>query len=138
MEATNQYFVYGTLKRGLRNSHVWPANPMAVVQGWIRGQLFGRPEYPALKIGNDRVMGELWRFETKHIGQVADALDVLEGTNDNGPNDLYHRVIADVFDMSGQSLGSASTYRYVGNPIRDGFERITQDSDGYVRWPAAS
>ncbi|NND99206.1 MAG: gamma-glutamylcyclotransferase, partial [Pirellulaceae bacterium] len=104
---------------------------------------YDRYDYPAMSGGGDRVLGELWEFDTSVVANVLKRLDAIEGTHDNGPDDLYHRVIVETFDRGAvedvQSLGQAYTYHYVGNPIDDGFRLVRPDAaNGYVAWPAPS
>ncbi|QDT12223.1 gamma-glutamylcyclotransferase family protein [Planctomycetes bacterium K23_9] len=132
-----QFFVYGTLKRGLRNESVWPRAPLSVQVAWTRGLLYGGPHYPAMKPGHDRVRGELWTFDCDQCEAVTKSLDVLEGTNNNSPGDLYHRSIAEVFDLHGQSLGQANLYHYARDPLDHGFKKLQPQDDNYVDWPAA-
>ncbi len=136
---TNSFFVYGTLKRGLRNEPVWPHPPTGIQPAWASGTLFDRPEYPAMKAGTDRVLGELWRFDAIHLTDTLAAVDRLEGTNDNSPGDLYHRVVVPVFDANGcvqdKLLGEAYTYHYVRDPMEFGFHRIKPNANNFATWP---
>ena len=131
-------FVYGTLKRGYRNEHVWPTIPLHVESAWVRGRLFGRADYPALIPGNDAVAGELWTFEPAKIKCVVAALDELEGTTTNSERDLYHRVIVDVhLNIGSRDEHSAAvlafTYFYNGSPEERGFRRVLPER-GICRW----
>ena len=138
-KSINSFFVYGTLKRGLRNECVWPTKPIQIWEAWISGQLYERSDYPALKEGIDRVLGEVWLFEDEDVEPVTRALDLLEGTNGNGANDLYHRISVEPFSLTERPTITAWTYRYVGNPIDHGFRRMYPcENEGYVVWPAAS
>jgi gamma-glutamylcyclotransferase (GGCT)/AIG2-like uncharacterized protein YtfP len=137
----NAVFVYGTLKRGQCRAGLWPAQPQEIVVGWVRGKLFGRSDYPALRTGNDRVRGELWRFPPDVMPLVLKTLDEIEGTNQPGEPDLYHRGQIEVFDLLGDSIGIAHTYLYATDPTQDGFEPIEAEdaaSDREVFWPAES
>jgi gamma-glutamylcyclotransferase (GGCT)/AIG2-like uncharacterized protein YtfP len=130
-------FVYGTLKRGqCRESH-WPVTPRSIQPGWTRGALFGRPAYPAMTAGPDRVLGELWSFEADQVAGVLNVLDQIEGANQAGQVDLYHRVVTAVSADDESSLGEAWTYHYASDPRSDGFHRILPERTGYVKWPAA-
>ena len=132
-------FVYGTLKQGQCRAPMWPATPREIVPAWVRGQLFGRSDYPALRKGNDRVRGELWRFSPEDMPRVLETLDEIEGTNQPGEPDLYHREQVEVFDLQGVSLGTAHTYLYATDPLLDGFDAIEADpesTESEVSWPA--
>lgn len=133
-----QFFVYGTLKRGQRNERVWPTEATEILVAWAHGQLFGRSDYPAMKPGSDRVLGELWRFDETQVDEVFRALDILEGTNGNSPSDLYHRAVVETFGTDGKTLGNANTYLYVRDPNASGFRLIAPNDDSYVAWPADS
>ena len=135
---SHQFFVYGTLKRGYRNETVWPCRPLSIQSAWVRGALFAGPNYPAMKTGSDRVLGEVWMFDESACPEVLWALDALEGTNGNSPQDLYHRFVTETFDVDGNALGEAYVYRFVSDPPLQGFVRIPVGSDDYVVWPADS
>ncbi len=137
MTKPNQFFVYGTLKRGLRYDDVWPCQPLHVNVAWTLGTLFTGPHYPAMKAGSDRVVGELWVFDPSQRENVVKSLDVLEGTTDNHVDDLYHRLVATVYDFDGQSLGKAYLYHFARDPLQHGFTRLSAADDGYVAWPPA-
>lgn len=131
----SQFFVYGTLKQGHRNESVWPCQPLSVQIAWTRGELFGGPHYPAMKMGDDRVLGELWSFGDAASPSVVSALDVLEGTHGNGPGDLYHRFQLEAFQVDGESLGEAFVYHLVRDPLENGFKRIQPNENGFAVWP---
>jgi gamma-glutamylcyclotransferase (GGCT)/AIG2-like uncharacterized protein YtfP len=135
---TCHFFVYGTLKRGLKYEHVWPSEPLSVQAAWVRGVLFDGPSYPAMKPGGDRVLGELWSFDASQCDLVTRSLDALEGTNSNSPDDLYHRFVTEAFDRQGARLGDANVYHFVRDPLQNGFVQMSPRSDNYVAWPAAS
>ena len=117
---------------------VWPVEPIEVQIAWVHGKLFGRRDYPAMKPGTNRVLGEIWRFDDSDIDNVFRSLDILEGTNGSSPDDLYHRAIVSAHDLNGQPLGNANTYLYVRDPNANGFHLIAPQDDGYVAWPAPS
>ena len=135
----NQIFVYGTLKKGQRNEGVWPKCPLQIQPAWVRGRLFDRQDYPAMQAGDDRVLGELWTMAADDMNEVIRSLDHLEGTQGNGPNDVYHRLHVQVFDfdldLAEGSLGDAITYLYVRDPLADGFTLMTPGSNDFVEWP---
>jgi gamma-glutamylcyclotransferase (GGCT)/AIG2-like uncharacterized protein YtfP len=129
-------FVYGTLKRGYCREPFWPARPRLITSSWTLGSLFRGPEYPAMTVGDDRVLGECWHFEPAQMDRVLQTLDEVEGTNQPGRDDLYVRVQTDVFSLDDRPLATAWVYHYAVPPVRHGFRPITQKSTaGYVAWP---
>ena len=135
----NAVFVYGTLKRGQCREAMWPRRPTKIREAIVVGSLFGRDDYPAMREGIDRVLGEIWQFEPVDMPAVLKALDRIEGTNQPGAADLYHRVLVEVFDTSGNALGHAHSYRYASDPIADGFVLIEPAAaETYVAWPAGA
>lgn len=129
-------FVYGTLKRGQCRESLWPVAPRRIQPGWTRGALFDRPDYPAMTAGPDRVLGELWTFEAERVDAVLKVLDQIEGANQPGQVDLYHRVVTAVAADDESPLGEAWSYHYATDPLADGFQRILADRTGHVQWPA--
>ncbi len=125
----NQVFVYGTLKRDQCRGQMWPRTPTSIAPGWVRGTLFGRHDYPAMTPGDDRVRGELWRFEMSDMDAVMKVLDQIEGCPV-----LYVRAVVDVFDSDDAGLGQAHAYHYAVDPKGDGFVRVVP-VDGLVAWP---
>lgn len=123
-----QIFVYGTLKRGQCRHHLWPHEPVTISEAWIRGSLYGRADYPALRTGNDRVQGELWQFAETHLSDTLSTLDEIEGTNQPGSPDLYSRKSVETYDLTGKCLGPSYCYFYVRDPEQDGFHRIFKGS----------
>tara|TARA_R110002049_G_scaffold285698_1_gene466776 strand:+ start:201689 stop:202111 length:423 start_codon:yes stop_codon:yes gene_type:complete len=137
-EATiRSVFVYGTLKRGQCRESLWPVRPVAITPAWTRGTLFSRHDYPAMTGGNDRVRGECWQFDAERIAEVMRCLDVIEGANQPGTRDLYRRVIVELSDADGGSLGLAFGYHYAIDPTQDGFVPVRPDApDRDVAWPS--
>ncbi|MGB7346063.1 MAG: gamma-glutamylcyclotransferase family protein [Pirellulaceae bacterium] len=135
MTIPQQFFVYGTLKRGLQYETVWPCRPRSVQIAWTRGTLFDRRDYPSMTRGTDRVLGEIWQFDAEQIQAVAAALDVLEDTNGNGPDDLYHRLTTEAFDLDDKSIGIAHVYHFVRDPLECGFTKIMPNANNFVAWP---
>ncbi len=127
-------FVYGTLKRGQCRAGMWQESPHRIDDAWVRGELYGRVDYPALLPGGFKVRGEMWRFGRQQMPVVLKVLDQIEGTTDNAVDDLYHRVIIDAFDPAGEPLGVAYTYRYNRDVDADGFHRVAAE-DGFQVWP---
>ncbi|EMI18020.1 AIG2-like domain protein [Rhodopirellula maiorica SM1] len=129
-------FVYGTLKRGECRESLWPAAPASIQVGWTRGKLFHRHDYPAMQAGEDRVLGEFWSFSDDQMHEVLQVLDQIEGTNQPGFDDLYHRVHVEVYTPDNQPLGAAFGYHYATDPLDDGFTRVVPaEPEALVQWP---
>lgn len=90
-------FVYGTLKRGQCRSSLWPRSPIEVRAAWIYGKLYSRDDYPAMKAGGDRVIGETWRFAAVDIQPTLDVLDQIEGFNQGLGKNLYERQVVETY-----------------------------------------
>ena len=118
------FFVYGTLKRGQCREHLWPETPQSITTAWTLATLYGRQDYPAIQTGEDRVLGEVWRFEASQMPQVIKQLDRIEGTNQPNESDLYSRCTVNCFDLNEHPLGISYCYFYVIDPREDGFHRI--------------
>ena len=131
-------FVYGTLKRGECREVCWPRAPLSVEPAWTLGALIDLGPYPALLVGCDRVLGELWSFGPHDIATVFEQLDQIEGTNQSGMPNEYDRVRV---TATGQTLGeiSASTYRYANLRRAAQFTALAADhviaGQAYVQWP---
>ena len=133
---TTAIFVYGTLKRDQCRCRLWPAEPVSVQQAWSRGTLFGRQDYPAMTAGEDRVLGELWKFRERDLPRVLDALDQIEGTNLVGQEDLYRRAVVETWSLDDQLLENAYVYHYATDPCVDGFAELRPaDTHSFVQWP---
>jgi gamma-glutamylcyclotransferase (GGCT)/AIG2-like uncharacterized protein YtfP len=131
-------FVYGTLKRGQCREHCWPTPPRKIAAAWTLGRLYTRADYPALISGCDRVLGELWLYNANELPQVLRTLDEVEQTNQPGLEDLYRRVVVDVFSTTDESLGKAFTYHYAMDLDADGFSKIEAIGTDFVQWPGSS
>jgi len=143
------FFVYGTLCRGQCRQHCWPKTPDWIASAWVRGTLFGRQDYPSLRPGDDRVLGECWAFPESDSESVLNVLDAIEGTNQPGQPNLYDRVQMEVHLLETPSWRPGSQarpphtdsvaafgYHYATDPTEDGFRPMHPDSTGVVRWPA--
>jgi gamma-glutamylcyclotransferase (GGCT)/AIG2-like uncharacterized protein YtfP len=126
-------FVYGTLKRGQCREHCWPVPPSKIFDGYVLGTLYGRSDYPALVAGADRVIGELWCYDTA-LDRVVQVLDEIEETNQVGVPDLYKRAIVQVHSLDGNLIGPAYTYHYAQDLKADGFS-YHMPVEGWSRWP---
>lgn len=140
-----RFFVYGTLCRGQCREKCWPLEPLEITPAWTFGTLYGRADYPAMRPGNDRVMGECWRFDAAAIAEVRMVLDEIEVTDQPGIPNLYDVVAVEVFTLasvdqpvtaSSDRIGLAQAYHYSNPPEQDGFIKITPFVGHIVRWPA--
>ena len=93
--------------------------------------------------GNDQVAGELWRFAADVMPRLIEVIDQIEVTDQPGLDNLYDRVIVDVFDSddlnkSSSPVSQAFAYHYARDPVADGFEQIMPGQGhqaAFVRWP---
>lgn len=138
-----QVFVYGTLKRGQCRDSLWPRHPIEVIPAITRGTLYDREDYPAMTEGQDLVVGECWRFNEQDIPPVLETLDAIEGTNQAGAPDLYHRVEVDCWQSGDadskvplRAIGRAFAYHYARDTVADGFRQLYPARSGaVVCWP---
>ncbi len=129
-------FVYGTLKQGQCRETLWPCLPRSVRPGWVSGSLFARHDYPAMTLGADRVLGECWEFLPAEMPRVLHVLDQIEGTNQPGVDDLYHRVRVEVYAVNGHRIGPAFGYHYASDPLEDGFTPVyPPEPNALLQWP---
>lgn len=107
-------FVYGTLKRGMRNH--------GLVARWVRGvdvavgpgRLFDVGLYPALVAGPGRVAGEVLHLDPAGAAEALALLDELEGYRPGDPaGSLYVRRPVTVEVADGRRV-EAQTYLYTG------------------------
>lgn len=141
MSMRNEHvFVYGTLKRGQCREDCWPVAPLSVEVAWTLGSLWDLGPYPALLVGSDRVLGELWSFAPSDLAAVFEVLDRIEGTNQPGLPNEYDRVQVSVTSWGRGEL-VASTYRYADYDVTRQSQPMVASSliDGqfYVQWPSA-
>lgn len=107
------FFVYGTLKRGECREAAWPAPPLRIETGYVRGALYDLGPYPALTAGTDWVRGETWWFDPADASAVRATLDKIEVYDQPGEPDLYLRRTIDVVASPGGPLSVvAETYVY--------------------------
>lgn len=85
--------------------------------------------------GTDRVIGERWLFDHEHIETVLKTLDQIEGTNQPGHDDLYQRVVVEIWTPDDHLIGQAWAYHYATDPRVDRFVRIEPGQTGSVAWP---
>lgn len=94
-------FVYGTLRKGMRNHDQYLKDKSVYIgKGYVKGELYRVAEetYPALRPGLEVITGEIYEVED----EVAVKIDELEGYVFNRSNNLYNKVSMDVFDEEGQ------------------------------------
>lgn len=131
-------FVYGTLKQGECRELCWPRVALNIESAWTLGALIDLGPYPALLVGCDRVLGELWSFDPQDIAIVFEHLDRIEGTNQPGMPNEYDRVCVRVTCQTHGEV-SASTYRYADLRRVAQFTSLAAshaiDGQAYVRWP---
>ncbi|MCP3738990.1 gamma-glutamylcyclotransferase [Rossellomorea sp. BNER] len=86
-------FVYGTLRKNERNHH-WLGNSKLVTeQAWLNGELYDTYNgYPALKEGDERVYGEIYRVSPTILTHV----DMLEEYKEDRDDNLYRRYHIDI------------------------------------------
>lgn len=108
------FFVYGTLKRGQCREACWPAAPLQVQTGFVRGTLVDLVDYPALLPGDNWVRGEVWLIASQHVAETLRVLDAIEGFQPGRANNLYDRRSVAVYRSTGdaQPMVTAHTYWY--------------------------
>jgi gamma-glutamylcyclotransferase (GGCT)/AIG2-like uncharacterized protein YtfP len=120
-------FVYGTLRKGEKYSYYLNEAECLEENCTIEGQLYDTGwGYPALLVEDSKipVKGELYRVTFEQLKE----LDKLEDYEENGPNNLYERIIAEVTTESGEQEAIV----YVMTSIKDHFKRI-DGNDWIVR-----
>jgi gamma-glutamylcyclotransferase (GGCT)/AIG2-like uncharacterized protein YtfP len=129
------FFVYGTLKRGECRQHMWPRSPLVVEEAWVRGDLYDTGSYPALLLGSDKVLGELWSFLPPDFDAIVKVLDEIEEYRPGDPYNLYNREIVDCETLGGRRT-SAYTYIYARQHDLPTFIRLASTSDRaeFVQW----
>ena len=99
-----------------------------------------------MRPGNDRVVGECWRFAPEQIDEILVVLDQIEGTDQPGSANLYDRVVTEVYRLEtgvadpadAERIGIAWGYHYSMPPERDGFVCVVAGEMSFVRWPVSS
>lgn len=137
----NAVFVYGTLRRGqLRESH-WPHAPTKITVAYVKAALFDLGPYPAITVGSDVVMGELWSFPPDLIAPTLKVLDVIEGYIPGRPNNLYERVVVDAYcssDFDDEHRTRAYIYRMNAEKLPKTALRIHETAMPGTRPPCCS
>lgn len=142
MSATQNIFVYGTLKRGQCRESCWPEVPLQIRPAWVHGCLFDLGPYPALIHGQDRIAGQLWSFRSDQIDLVRKALDRIEVTNQPGIPNEYDRIVVQACLLDGQ-YESAECYffsdiRQLTQAYRPISPSLSHKGETYVIWPKSS
>lgn len=125
-------FVYGTLKRGQCRENCWPYKPLEVVPATVQGRLYDLGPYPALIVGDDRILGELWRFRSEHMAGTLSVLDRVEG-HDLGDTSLYIRDVIVCEDQAGNRW-PAYTYFYAETIDLPADSRVGPNASGLCVW----
>ena len=132
------FFVYGTLKRGQCREACWPAAPLQVQTGFVRGTLIDLVEYPGLLPGEDWVRGEIWQIAAAHVAETLRVLDAIEGFQAAGDSDnLYDRRRVEVYRAVNDREPTviANTYWYVA-PHPEGAALVPRNQQrDYLEWP---
>lgn len=93
-EKIDKVFVYGTLKEGRPLDRKGLADLRTSVQdATIEGSIFDLGPFPTIKLdGKGLVIGEVHTFSDKHMDDVVQIMDAIEGYNKHDPaNGLYNR-----------------------------------------------
>ncbi|PFA70705.1 gamma-glutamylcyclotransferase [Bacillus sp. AFS015802] len=91
-------FVYGTLRRHESNHTLLKEASLVREQAWADGVLYETNRgFPALKEGNGKVYGELYKINPDILARVDELEDFLEGREDN----LYIRKLKQVTTDTG-------------------------------------
>ncbi|SMP06428.1 gamma-L-glutamyl-butirosin B gamma-L-glutamyl cyclotransferase [Laceyella tengchongensis] len=102
-------FVYGTLRRGMRNASLLRKARLIAEKAWISGALYDTGYgYPGLVAGSKRVWGEVYQVTNQELRWI-DQLEDYHGTGH--PDNLYERITVTVRSPDRQY--TAYTYVYV-------------------------
>ncbi|WP_170843929.1 gamma-glutamylcyclotransferase [Mesobacillus persicus] len=99
MNDTYYVFVYGTLRQHESNHHLLKNASCLWRQAWTNGILYDTGYgYPGLLASTtNRVYGEVYEVNGEQLKQ----LDLLEGYEEDGKNNLYERIIQTIHTDSG-------------------------------------
>jgi gamma-glutamylcyclotransferase (GGCT)/AIG2-like uncharacterized protein YtfP len=125
-------FVYGTLQRGEVRERCWPRKPVRIEWATIRGQLRDLGDYPALVVGEDLILGELWHIAEADMTATLKALDEVEWFGQD-ECDLYIREIVTCRTLSGEER-PAYTYRYAQLAKIAQSPIVLPGQDGFCHW----
>jgi gamma-glutamylcyclotransferase (GGCT)/AIG2-like uncharacterized protein YtfP/cation transport regulator ChaC len=86
-------FVYGTLRRHEENHSLLKEAELHYEQAWAEGRLYDTGKgYPAMKEGEGRVYGEIYKINDALLHKLDDIEDFIEGREEN----LYNRQLQEV------------------------------------------
>ncbi|QEG40700.1 gamma-glutamylcyclotransferase family protein [Roseimaritima ulvae] len=132
------FFVYGTLKCGQCREMCWPATPLQVQTGFVRGSLIDLVDYPGLLPGEDWVRGEIWQIAAPQVTETLRVLDAIEGYQVAGGSDnLYDRRRVEVYRAmeDRQPTVTAYTYWYVAPHPHSATLVPRSPQRDYLEWP---
>lgn len=116
-ELINKFFVYGTLKEGRPLDRKIFADLRTKVQkATIKGAIYSLGSYPTIKLdGKGVVIGEVHTFPEKHMKDVREIIDRIEGYNAARPDKgLYNRHEVKATLEDGEVV-TALAYEYNGS-----------------------
>jgi gamma-glutamylcyclotransferase (GGCT)/AIG2-like uncharacterized protein YtfP/cation transport regulator ChaC len=86
-------FVYGTLRRHEENHSLLNKAELLYEQAWVEGKLYDTDKgYPAMKEGEGRVYGEVYKINDALLLKLDEIEDFIEGREEN----LYNRQLQKV------------------------------------------
>jgi len=131
-------FVYGTLKQFQLRAPIWPRKPTSIQPAVIRAALYDTGPFPAILVGDDWVLGELWTLAINDMPTTLDVLDEVEGFSPNRDDNLYVRIVKDATLEDGTVIRTF-TYQYASNEQGSSMRRIEPFASfaGYncAAWP---
>ena len=125
----NRFFVYGTLKRNQCRQHCWPHAPIRVDNATVAGTLYDLGPYPALDFGNDRILGEVWSFQTIHMQETLKVIEDYART----PADLYRREVVEATLTNGQNVWAYAYYYRITSELTQAIT-IRPNPSGICVW----
>lgn len=133
-------FVYGTLKRGQLRASMWPCAPIQIRPAIIRAALYDTGPFPAILVGEDDVLGELWTLKHEDVSRTLSVLDDVEGFDASRRDNLYVRIETDAILEDG-TVVHAYVYQFAQPGRPTGMRRIVPHQEFVGRlcasWPDA-
>ncbi|MFV0479008.1 MAG: gamma-glutamylcyclotransferase [Anaerorhabdus sp.] len=126
-------FVYGTLRKGMRNYNTYLLGRVSSHQeAYVRGKLYSikGKDYPALVEGNDLILGEILDIDDDQ--NLLQELDKMEGYNGEGNlSNEYNRQLMSIVDQNENFLGNYFVYCYnMDNPTqKDLLDEVIEEND---------